>query len=343
MVVREPIGPVAAFTPSSFPIAQAIRRIGPALAAGCSVIIQPAVETQMCTAAISDIFRDAGLPPGVLNVVYGDLTEVSEYLISHAAIRSVSFTGSVRAGKDIAALAGIHMKRCSMELAGHAPAIVFDDADVESAVKLLAYSKYRNCGQMCIAPVRFLIQSGVYEQFKALFVAEVRRLRVGNGNKADVTMGPLITERRLHEVQELINDALERDAKLEVGGQRVGELGNFLAPTVLSAVTADMRIMNEELIGPVALLGVFNTLDEVIEEANRLPFGLASYVFTRSNVTANRLASEVEAGMVSVNHLGLGLPETPYGGVKDSGFGSGGGAEAIDSYLVTKFVSHAVE
>ncbi len=340
-VLREPVGPVAAFTPSSFPVSHAVRKIGAALAAGCTMVIKPAEETPETTSALADIFNDAGVPPGVLNLVYGDPAAVSEYLISHPFIRKVSFTGSARAGKNIAALAGIHMKRCTMELGGHAPAFIFDDADIDSAARLLAYSKYRNSGQACASPTRFLIQRGVYKAFTEKFIAEVKRIRVGNGRLSDTTMGPLLSAKRLCAVQALVGDAVERGARIETGGHRIGDAGHFLAPTVLTNVTADMQIMNEEPFGPVALLGVFDTIEEAIEEANRPPYGLASYAFTRSNATASLLSSELETGMLSINHLGLGLPETPYGGVKESGYGSEGGSEAIDDYLVTKFVSHA--
>ncbi|RFU49865.1 NAD-dependent succinate-semialdehyde dehydrogenase [Paraburkholderia sp. DHOC27] len=343
VALREPMGPVAAFIPPNFPVSQAIRKIGPALAAGCSIVMKLAEETPATTSALADIFHDAGVPPGVLNFVYGDLTEVSEYLIAHPVIRGVSFTGPIVTGKGIAALAGIHMKRCTMELGGHAPAIVFADAEIASAAKLLAFAKYRNSGQMCASPTRFLIQSDIYDLFKERFIAEVNRIRVGSGNRAETTMGPLVSAERLQTVQDLIADAVERGATVELGGQRIGERGHFLAPTVLSNVTSEMRIMNEDPFGPVALLSVFDTIDEVIEESNRLPCGLASYVFTRSDVTASKLSSELETGMISINHLGLGLPETPYGGIKDSGYGSEGGSEAIDNYLVTKFVSRAIE
>jgi succinate-semialdehyde dehydrogenase/glutarate-semialdehyde dehydrogenase len=339
--VREPVGPVAAFTPWNFPISQAIRKIGPALAAGCSMVIKPPEETPATTAALADIFHESGLPAGVLNFVYGNPSEISEYLISHPSIRKVSFTGSVQVGKHIAALAGIHMKRCTMELGGHAPAIVFEDADVDLAARLLAFSKYRNGGQVCVSPTRFLIHERVYREFIEKFVAEAERIVVGSGDRPDSTMGPLISGRRLNAVMELVTDATDHGAKLELGGKRLGDAGNFLEPTVLSGVTSAMRIMNEEPFGPVALLRAFNSFDEVVKEGNRLPYGLASYAFTRSSATASMLASELEVGMLSINHLGLGLPETPFGGVKDSGYGSEGGTEAIESYLNTKFVSHA--
>lgn len=343
IALREPMGPVTAFNPSNLPVSQAIRKIGPTLAAGCSMVMKLAEETLATTGALADIFHDAGVPPGVLNFVYGDLTEVSEQLIADPAIRGVSFTGSIQTGKAIAALAGIHMKRCTMELGGHAAAIVFADAEIGSATKLLAFAKYRSSGQMCASPTRFLIQSDVCDSFMGKFITEVNHIRVGSGNRPETTMGPLVSAERLHAVQALIGDAVERGATVELGGQRIGEKWHFLAPTILSNVTSDMRIINEDPFGPVALLSVFETIDEVIEEGNRLPCGLASYVFTRCDVTANRLSPELKTEMISINHLGLGLPETPYGGIKDIGYGSEGDSEAIDDYLVTKFVSRAIE
>ncbi|MEI6001078.1 NAD-dependent succinate-semialdehyde dehydrogenase [Paraburkholderia bengalensis] len=342
VVSRVPVGPVAAFTPSNFPIAQAVRKIGPALAAGCSIVLKPAEETAATTSVLADVFRDAGLPPGALNLLYGDPTEISEHLISHPVIRFVSFTGAMQTGKAVAAIAGMHMKRCLMELSGHAPAIIFNDAEIDAAAKLLAFAKYYNSGQACVSPIRFLVQSGVYDDFKDQFIAEVKRIHVANGISPGSTMGPLTTEQRLRFVQDLIDDAIERGATVELGGKRIGDIGHFLEPTVLSNVTVDMRIMNEEPFGPVALLSEFETVEQAIKEANRVPHGLASYAFTRSNAIADHLSSELETGMLSINHLGLGLPETPYGGVKASGYGSEGGTEALDNYLVTKFVSHAV-
>lgn len=341
-VVREPVGPVAAFTPTTFPISQAIRKIGPALATGCSMILKPPEEVPETSAALAEVFRDAGLPAGVLNIVYGDILDVSEYLVAQPVVRMVAFTGMLRAGKHIAALAGIHMKRSTMELAGHTPAIVCDDACLETSVKLLAFSKYRNCGQVCVSPTRFIIQTAIYREFKEKFVAEAARIRVGSGDHQDTMMGPLVNERRLHDIEELIGDAIEKGATLELGGKRIGRAGNFLQPTVLSDVTADMRIAHEQLFGPVALLCSFNDLDEVIEESNSLAYGRAAYVFTRSASKADRLSAELQVGMISINHLGLELPETPFVGVKDSGYAAEGGSEAIDNYLVTKFVSHAI-
>ncbi|BAN28200.1 NAD-dependent aldehyde dehydrogenase protein (plasmid) [Caballeronia insecticola] len=340
-VLREPVGPVAAFSPWNFPISQTLRKIAPALAAGCSVVVNPPEETPAATSVLAEIFRDASFPPGVVNIVYGPLSEVSEYLISHTAIRQVTFTGPAREGKPIAALAGMHMKRCMLELGGHAPTLIFDDADMEMAARLLTFAKFRHSGQVCTSPTRFLVQAGVYEAFKSRFVNAAKQIRVGNGKDADVTMGPMLSARRLQEVEDLIRDATEKGARIETGGERLGKVGNFLAPTILSGVTPEMRIMNEELYGPVALLMAFDSTEDAIREANRLSFGLASYAFTRSAITAQRLTSELEVGMLSINHLGFALPETPFSGVKDSGYGSDGGAEAVDSFLTTKFVTHA--
>ena len=337
---REPVGPVAAFTPWNFPISQVVRKLGAALACGCSMIVKAAEETPASGAALVRAVADAGLPAGVLNLVYGVPSEISEHLIPHPVIRKLSFTGSVPVGKHLAALAGQHMKRATMELGGHAPAIVFDDADVDLAVRTLAGSKYRNAGQVCVSPTRFLVQENVYDDFVERFTQAAAEIPVGDGLQPDTRMGPLISERRLQAVDDLIADARRSGARVATGAERIGNKGSFYRPTVLTDVSRDMRIMNEEPFGPVALMTPFARVEEALEEANRLPFGLASYAFTRSAETVSVLSNEVEAGMVTINHLGIALPETPFGGMKDSGYGSEGGAEAMDAYLVTKFVTH---
>ncbi len=341
LVVKEPVGPVAAFTPWNFPVSQAVRKIGAALATGCSIIVKPPEETPASPAALADIFRDAGLPAGVLNLVYGNPPDISGYLVPHPVIRKVSFTGSVPVGKHLAALAGQHMKRATMELGGHAPAIVFDDADLDKAAELLAASKLRNAGQVCVSPTRFLIQERAYQPFLEKFVGKVKAVKVGDGLAEGTQMGPLVNERRVQAVDALIAEAVSQGAKLETGGKRIGNKGSFYEPTVLSGVTGDMRIMNEEPFGPVALVAPFRGFDEVVAEANRLPYGLAAYAFTASVKTATTLGQELETGMLTLNHLGLALPEVPFGGVKDSGYGSEGGTEALEAYLVTKFISQA--
>ncbi|GAA2883802.1 succinate-semialdehyde dehydrogenase/glutarate-semialdehyde dehydrogenase [Aminobacter niigataensis] len=339
LVVKEPVGPVAAFTPWNFPVSQAVRKIGAALATGCSIIVKPPEETPASPACLADVFKDAGLPDGVLNLVYGNPPEISSYLVPHPIIRKVSFTGSVPVGKHLAALAGTHMKRATMELGGHAPAMVFDDADIDAAAAILAGSKFRNAGQVCVSPTRFLIQEGSHDRFLGKFVEHVRAVKVGDGLAEGTRMGPLVNERRLEAVEKLINEAVSDGARIETGGKRIGNKGSYFEPTVLSAVRPDMRIMNEEPFGPVALVMPFKTFEDVVAEANRLPYGLAAYAFTKSNKTVTDLGSEIETGMLTINHLGLALPETPFGGIKDSGYGSEGGSEALEAYLVTKFLT----
>lgn len=339
LVMKEPVGPVAAFTPWNFPMSQAVRKLGAALSAGCSVVIKPPEETPASPAELIRVLADAGLPRGVVNLVYGVPSDISDYLISHPVVRKVSFTGSTPVGKQLASLAGTHMKRITMELGGHAPAIVFNDADVKFAATVLAGGKYRNAGQVCIAPTRFLIQDGVYDQFVDEFVAKTKALKVGNGLDEGVTIGPLANERRQAAIGTLVDDALKNGAKELTGGKRSQNKGYFFEPTVLVDVPKSARAMNEEPFGPVALMSRFKDFDEVMAEANRLPYGLASYAYTRSVKTSTALAAGIESGMLSINHYGLALPELPFGGVKDSGYGSEGGLEAVEAYLATKFVS----
>ncbi len=341
LVIKEPVGPAAAFTPWNFPINQVVRKLSGALSAGCSIIVKAPEETPASPAELIRAFADAGVPAGVVNLVYGVPAEISEYLIPHPVIRKISFTGSTAIGKHLAALAGRHMKRATMELGGHAPAIVFDDADVDVASKILSANKYRNAGQVCISPTRFLVQEKVYESFVDKFVAAAKAVKVGNGLEKGTMMGPLANPRRVTAMETMIGDAVKHGAELRTGGNRIGNKGNFFEPTVLTNVSKEARVMNEEPFGPLAVIAPFGNFDEAVEEANRLPFGLASYAYTRSAKTANAVAAAVEAGMMSINHHGLALPEVPFGGVKDSGYGSEGGSEAIEGYLVTKFVSQA--
>ena len=341
LVVREPVGPVAAFTPWNFPINQAVRKVSAALAAGCSVILKGPEETPASVAALVRAYVDAGLPAGVLNLVFGVPSEISEYLIPSPVIRKITFTGSTPVGKRLAALAGQHMKRITMELGGHAPAIVFGDADVDAAIKQLAGSKFRNAGQVCIAPTRFLVHESVYARFVDGFVKAAGSLKVGDGLDPASRMGPLANSRRVEAMQLFVDDAVAKGAKLLTGGKRIGSLGNFFEPTVLGHVPASARIMSEEPFGPIAPIVSFSSFDEVVAEANRLPFGLASYAYTRSAKTVNAIGAAIEAGMVTINHVGFALPELPFGGVKDSGYGSEGGSEAIESYMNPKFITQA--
>jgi succinate-semialdehyde dehydrogenase / glutarate-semialdehyde dehydrogenase len=341
LVVKEPVGPVAAFSPWNFPINQAVRKISIALGAGCSIILKGPEETPGPCAALVDAFSRAGVVPGAVNLIFGVPSDISEYLIPHPIIRKISFTGSTAVGKKLAALAGLHMKRVTMELGGHAPVIVFNDADLDVAVKVMTASKYRNAGQVCISPTRFLIQKDVYDSFVDKFVASSKAVHVGNGLEASTNMGPLAHDRRLDAMQGVVSDAVEKGAKLETGGGRMPGQGYFFPPTVLTHTSEKARVMNDEPFGPISVMVPFADFDEAVAEANRLPYGLAAYAWTKSAKTANRIGAAVESGMISINHLGLALPETPFGGVKDSGYGSEGGIEAMEAYLNTKFISQA--
>lgn len=338
-VVKEPVGPVAAFTPWNFPINQVVRKLSSALAAGCSIIVKAPEETPGSPAELIRAFADAGVPAGVIGLVYGDPAEISSYLIPHPVIRKVTFTGSTPVGKQLAALAGKHMKRATMELGGHAPALVFDDADIDLAARVLATAKFRNAGQVCVSPTRILVQRKVLAAFTEKFVGLTQEIKVGNGLESGTTMGPVANDRRIPALVDLVEDAVKSGATLSTGGKAVEGPGYFFQPTVLSGLTPAMRIMNEEPFGPVALLVPFDTVEEAIAESNRVPFGLASYAFTTSMNTAQALSTYIEAGMLSINHQGIGLPEVPFGGIKDSGYGSEGGTEAIEAYLNTKLVT----
>jgi succinate-semialdehyde dehydrogenase/glutarate-semialdehyde dehydrogenase len=341
LVVKEPVGPVAAFTPWNFPINQVVRKLSAALTTGCSIIVKAPEETPASPAELIRCFVDAGVPKGVIGLLYGVPAEISSYLIPHPTIKKVTFTGSTPVGKHLAEMAGKYMKRATMELGGHAPAIVFDDADVDLASKTLATSKFRNAGQVCVSPTRFLVQEKVFDQFVDGFTAYAKSLKVGNGLEEGTQMGPLANDRRIPAMESLIADASQKGAEIRAGGSRIGNKGYFFEPTVITGLTREMRAMNEEPFGPLALMVPFRDFDEVVEESNRLPFGLAAYAFTKSAKTANAIASQVETGMMTINHLGLALPEVPFGGIKDSGYGSEGGSEAIEAYLNTKFVSQA--
>lgn len=341
LVIKEPVGPVAAFTPWNFPINQIVRKLAAALAAGCSIIVKAPEETPASPAELIRTFIDAGVPAGVVNLVYGDPAHISTYLIAHPAIRKISFTGSTPVGKQLAAMAGQHMKRMTMELGGHAPVIVFNDADIALAAKTMAASKFRNAGQVCVSPTRFLVQEGAFNEFVEQFVTHAEKLKVGNGMDAGVNMGPLANPRRISAMQNLVTDAAQQNAKLKTGGKALGATGNFWAPTVLTELPLSARAMTEEPFGPMALINPFKSFDDAVQEANRLPFGLAAYAWTRSARTAQQIAAAVQTGMITINHLGLGMPETPFGGVKDSGYGSEGGTEALEAYLNPKFVSQA--
>jgi succinate-semialdehyde dehydrogenase/glutarate-semialdehyde dehydrogenase len=338
-VFKEPVGVVAAFTPWNFPLNQVVKKVAAAFAAGCTVIIKGPEETPASVAELIKAFDEAGMPKGSINLVFGIPAEISEYLISHPIVRKVTFTGSTAVGKQLASLAGTHMKRATMELGGHSPAIVCADADVNVAVKILSANKFRNAGQVCISPTRFLVHESVYDQFVEGFVKSAESLNVGNGLDEGINMGPLAHDRRLTAIEGFVADAVEKGAKILTGGKRKGNKGYFFEPTVMTDVSKDSRIMNEEPFGPLAPINSFSSIDEVVEEANRLNYGLAAYAYTNSAKTAQHLGAAIESGQVSINHHGLGLVDTPFGGVKDSGYGSEGGPEGLDAYLTTKLVS----
>ena len=339
MAIKLPVGPVAAFTPWNFPLNQLVRKLSAALATGCSIIAKAPEETPASPAELIRAFADAGIPAGVVNLVYGIPAEISEYLIPHPVIRKISFTGSTPVGKHLAALAGRHMKRATMELGGHAPAIIFDDADLEKAIEVTAAAKFRNAGQVCVAPTRFLVQDGIADRFMEGFVKAARAIKVGNGLEDGITMGPLANDRRIPAMEEMIHDAVSNGAELKTGGKRIGNKGYFFEPTVLADVPTSAKVMNDEPFGPLAIVNRFSHFEDAIAEANRLPFGLASYAFTGSVKTAHALGREMEAGMLTINHNGLAIPEVPFGGIKDSGYGTEGGSEAVEAYLETRFVS----
>jgi len=340
MVIMEPVGPVAGFAPWNFPVTQAVRKISAALAAGCSIIIKCPEETPGSPIGLVRCFHDAGVPAGVINLVYGTPAEISEYLIPSPVIRKISFTGSVPVGKHLNALAASHMKRATMELGGHAPVLVFDDVDTDQVSKLMAGMKYRNAGQVCISPTRFFLHEKIYDRFVSNFTDIAKNLKVGDGLDPETKMGPLANPRRISAIEGFIQDAQEKGAKVATGGKRIGNQGNFFEPTVLTDVPENARILNEEPFGPVAVMMRFKDTDEMLTRANKLPYGLASYAFTHNAKVATQVADVLDHGMVTINHHGLALPEVPFGGIKDSGFGYEGGAEGLLVYMTAKFVSH---
>ncbi len=339
MVLKDPVGPVAAFTPWNFPINQVVRKVGAALAAGCSMLVKAAEETPAAPAELIRAFADAGLPPGVLGLVYGDPAEISGYLIPHPVIRKITFTGSTPVGKQLAAMAGQHMKRVTMELGGHAPVIVCEDADIALAVKCAGGAKFRNAGQVCISPTRFLVHESIQAEFAKAMVDHAKGLKVGDGMTEGTAMGPLANPRRLKAMAEFTADAVKQGAELLAGGERIGDTGNFFQPTVLANVPQGARVFNEEPFGPMAAIQSFGKLEDAIAESNRLPYGLAGYAFTRSLKNADLLARRVEVGMLWINMPAMPSAEMPFGGVKDSGYGSEGGPEAVEAYLNARAVS----
>lgn len=337
LVLKQPVGPVAAFSPWNFPVNLMCKKMAAALAAGCSIIAKPPEETPHCTSAIMQCVIDGGVPGHVAQLVYGVPDMVSRHLIASPVIRKVSFTGSVPVGKHLLKLAADGVKRTTMELGGHAPVLVFDDCDLEKAIKLSSMQKFRNAGQVCISPTRFYVQEGIYDRFVAGFAEATKKVQMGNGLDASTIMGPLANDRRPPAIEKLVRDATDKGAKLLAGGER-GDGGYFYQPTVLADVPMTADIMTDEPFGPVALIRPFKDFDEAIAQANRLPFGLAAYAFTENARQANVVADALDTGMVGLNSFVISMPDAPFGGVKESGFGSEGGPEGLDSYYVTKAV-----
>lgn len=340
LVLKEPIGVVAALAPWNFPAATAARKIAASLAAGCACIAKPAEETPATALALGKALVDAGLPDGVLNILFGVPSEVSERLLRSPIIRKVSFTGSTAVGIQLATLAAADVKRTTLELGGHAPVVIFDDADVDQAVELALAAKYRNAGQICVSPTRFFVQQPVFDRFLSRFVAGSDALAVGSGLQPDSRMGPLANARRLAAMEVLIADAVAEGAQLKAGGMRIGNRGYFWRPTVLANVPESARLMNEEPFGPIAIVNSFETTDEALAKANRLRFGLSAYAFTRSAERARRVSDGLRAGVVGLNTFTVTLTEIPFGGIDHSGDGREGGIEGLESYLATKTVAH---
>ena len=340
MVLREPVGVCAAFTPWNFPFNQAIRKMVAALGSGCTLVIKGPETAPSAVVALARLFHDAGLPAGCLNLVWGVPSQISEYLIKSPIVRKVSFTGSIPVGKQLAALAGAHMKRGTWELGGHSPVLVFDDANVEQAATTLARLKLRNAGQVCVSPSRFYVQSKIYDRFAARFIETIKSVNVGNGLEKSTQMGPLAHARRVDVMEAFVEDARSHGGEIVFGGARIKSPGNFFSPTVVTGLPDNAKLMTEEPFGPIAPLVPFTDPEDAVRRANSLPYGLSSYVFTESLKTATYAANALEAGMVNINHFGSALSETPFGGVKESGIGSEGGTETFDGYLVTKFVTH---
>ncbi|MFT5320409.1 MAG: succinate-semialdehyde dehydrogenase/glutarate-semialdehyde dehydrogenase [Pseudohongiellaceae bacterium] len=338
-VVKEPVGPVAAFAPWNFPLGNPARKMGASLAAGCSCVFKAAEETPATGLLMAKCMQDAGLPDGVLSVVYGVPHVVSTYLLSSPIIRKMSFTGSVPVGKALMKLAADNMIRTTMELGGHAPVLVFEDADLESTLDMAVAAKYRNAGQVCVSPTRFFVHESLHARFVEGFTARVEKLIVGNALDENTQMGPLIHARRRDAISELVDDAVKNGATLNTGGESIDGPGFFYKPTVLSDIPLSARIMNEEPFGPVALINSFNDFDAVMKEANRLPFGLAAFAFTENTRRVNQLGEQLEAGMIGINSFGISVPESPFGGIKESGHGSEEGIEGLEACLVTKFIT----
>jgi len=337
-VTHEPVGPVAAFAPWNFPLGNPGRKLGAPIAAGCSVILKAAEETPASALGVLQCLLDAGLPPEVAQAVFGVPDEVSRHLLGSPVIRKLSFTGSTVVGKHLAKLAAEDMKRTTMELGGHGPVLVFGDSDLDQVLDTVVPHKYRNAGQVCVSPTRFIVEESVYDRFRTGFAERARAVTVGNGLEDGIRMGPMANPRRPEAMERLIGDAVAKGAMLHTGGERIGNAGYFYAPSVLSDIPLEAAIMNEEPFGPVALINRFGGEDAMIAEANRLPYGLAAYAWTKDGKRQQRLAREIEAGMVGINTTMIGGADAPFGGVRWSGHGSEDGPEGVLACMVTKAV-----
>lgn len=342
LVIPQPLGPVAAFTPWNFPAILPARKIAAALAAGCSVIIKPSEETPASTIALAQAFADAGLPAGVLNVVFGVPSDVSGHLIRSEVIRKVTFTGSTPVGRQLASIAAEGLKPCTLELGGHAPVLVFDDADLEKTVATCIMGKTRNAGQVCTSPTRFIVQEGIHDEFVRLYGEAMDRVVVGPGLDPSNEMGALANNRRFEAMEELVSDAISSGARLVAGGRRVHAQGNFWQPTLIADVPVSAQAMRVEPFGPLALVTKFRTGEEALTEANRLPYGLAAYAFTSSAATAAMVGDELQAGGIGINSFAVSQIEAPFGGTKDSGYGTEGGQEGLEAFMHPKYVNHVV-
>lgn len=342
IVHHQPIGTVAAFSPWNFPMSQPCRKVAGAIAAGCSIILKAAEETPAGALQIARALHDAGLPPGVLNLVFGTPPEISDYLIKQDQVRLVAFTGSTVVGRHLTTLAAQHLTPVLMELGGHAPVIVCEDTDVEAAAISGAVRKMRNAGQVCTSPTRFFVHESIFDEYTDIFVRRAAATVVGNGMDPGVEMGPLANGRRIDALTGLVNDAVDRGAEVRTGGSKRGDKGYFFEPTVLANVPDDALVMQEEPFGPLAIINPIASLDEGIEKANSVPYGLAAYGFTNRADYADRMVVGIEAGNISINTLEASLPETPFGGVKSSGYGREGGTEGLHNYMVTKNISHSL-
>lgn len=339
-VSKQPVGVVAGFAPWNVPVVLTGNKIAAALATGCSIIVKPAEETPGAILAYVQVLHDAGVPPGVVNAVFGVPAQVSEYLLKSPIVRKLSFTGSTAVGKRLAELAAPGLKRVTLELGGHAPVIVFDDADIDQAVDMLAMFKFFNAGQVCFAPTRFIVHDAVHDRFVGAFAERARTLKVGPGNDPDSQMGPLANARRRVALTEMIEDAVGRGALLSHSYEHPREKGNWFTPTILTDVPRDARIMCEEPFGPVALTTRFTEFEDAIEFANQTEYGLSAFVFTRSARTAFRASEALDCGLVGINNCLVASPDAPFGGVKDSGYGHDYGHEGLEGFLTTKFVNH---